>query len=38
MVNDTHNDHNNKLIIWQLGMKEVLLIGSSYKGFDLLIS
>ena len=40
MVNHTsHNDHNNKLstCIWQRGMKEALLIGPSYKGFDFLI-
>ena len=39
MVNDTsHNGHNNKQSIWQPGMTEALLIGSSYKGFDQLIN
>ena len=33
----SHNDHVNKLSIWQQGMKEALLTGPSYKGFDFLI-
>ena len=38
MVNYTsHNDHNNKLSIWQRGVKEALFIGPSYKEFDFLI-